>query len=125
VHWLARSHLLQPLGLLASTGTTSTTSTTSTSSTSSSATTRFEHLLHRWRCGLCGRHAGITVRCCAAGCAVRAHALCAQLAGPGWMLCSVTGAGQGAGLERGKEQEQGWEAPGLLCCSHSNQPLLN
>lgn len=81
--------------------------------------TRFDSVLSKWRCGLCGRHNGVTTRCAAAGCAVRCHPLCVQLADPTWMLCT---------FECGDvdNQEDGNLQPlGMLCCTHSNSFLYN
>jgi hypothetical protein len=120
IFWLAHSRLLDPTPL-APLGSASNGAVTKDNAPP--ARSRFDKLLNRWRCGLCGRHTGITVRCCAAGCAVRCHPLCAQIAGPGWLLCSLTGEGtDGGGNESQMEDRQ---ALGMLCCTHSNQQLFN
>jgi hypothetical protein len=51
---------------------------------------RFDTQLGLHRCVVCGGSAGVTLRCCALACTVRAHALCvATSADHGWVLCQV------------------------------------
>ena len=137
IFWLAHSRLLDPPGAPAPPGTSAAAGYAPVAAGYAAAEagpglgpgpaplSRFDHLLNRWRCGLCGRHGGLTTRCAAAGCAVRCHPLCAQLAGPGWMLCAFGGGFGGAGAGAGAGAGGGGEPLGLLCCAHSNQQLYN
>lgn len=51
---------------------------------------RFDMLIGTYKCALCGSHTGITLRCCALACTVRAHALCISIASEaGWALCKI------------------------------------
>lgn len=54
----------------------------------------FDFLRGTSRCCLCGIQSGIALRCAAAACTVRAHPLCVSIAGPDWVLCSVSSISQ-------------------------------
>lgn len=49
----------------------------------------FDELLGLWNCSLCGLREGISIRCSSSACTVRAHPLCAAMAGSPWQLCSI------------------------------------
>jgi hypothetical protein len=49
----------------------------------------FDELLGLWSCSLCGVHEGISIRCSSSACTVRAHPLCAAMAGSPWQLCTI------------------------------------
>lgn len=84
--------------------------------------TRFDYVLGRHRCALCGLQCGVALRCAAAGCGVRAHPLCVQAcADPAWQVCRV----ETAVLLDGEEEEEekkgcaDSETVTLLCSLHS------
>ena len=44
----------------------------------------FDTLAGQWRCTCCGTYKGVVLKCAAPACTVRAHPLCASIAGDGW-----------------------------------------
>jgi hypothetical protein len=69
-----------------------------TQDTSLPPRSRFDLNLNRWRCALCGLNMGLSIRCAAFACTVRAHPVCAHMSDLSaharierrWRVCSLS-----------------------------------
>ena len=80
----------------------------------------FDTLAGQWRCTCCGTYSGVVLKCAAPACTVRAHPLCASIAGDGWTAFTINTSNTRHNTQTIPDSVNG--APptlGFLCTLHS------